>query len=791
MKVSLSWLQDFVDLSGIDPVELADRLTMSGLEVEAVHVGQKVEGVVTAYVEHAEKHPDADKLSLCRVRDGEEVLQVVCGAPNVRTGLTIAFARVGAKLPGGFAIKKAKIRGTESFGMICSESELGISEESNGIMELPEGTPLGVDVNELLGLGDSTLEISITPNRSDCLSMVGVARDIAALYGRTLKQETFKAAETGGAASALSSVTVLDKEKCPMYFGRIIKGVTVQPSPFWMQNRLRAVGVRPINNVVDVTNYVLYSFGQPLHTFDLRMVEGGIIVRNAEEGEKIQTLDGKERSLNSNMLVIADTKKVLAVAGVMGGEHSGIMPDTTDVFLECACFKPESIRMTARRLGMSSDSSYRYERGIDAGNTPNMVEYAANLIQQVAGGTILSGVLNDAWTPAVPCTVTASVSWINSFLGTKISREEMVDILVRLGMGVAGAGDELLVTVPTARVDIERQVDIAEEVARVYGYNNIETSVPVIEADGQRMHPLLRERMLLSQSLMGFGFNEAVNYSFMNDDYLSMFDEKERFVYLMNPLSEDWNALRTMVFPGVISTLKTNWNQGFRNLRVFEFATSFVKSGNQLPYEEQRLSLGLMGDFWPLSWAGKDNGVDPFYFLKGVVENITSRYKLSVTFERSKRHFMHPGKSAEVMLNGVSIGFFGELHPELQEKADLKEKAYIAELFFERMVEACTFGFRYSKFSRFPFVYKDISLLVPKTADAAELRKEAVAVSPLIDDVVLFDVYSGKGIDEGERSLTYRIWFSDATKTLTDEETNGVTAEVVAKLGAAFGARLR
>jgi phenylalanyl-tRNA synthetase beta chain len=393
MKVSINWLNNFVDVSDLDPNDIAEKLTMCGLEVDAVEELKALDNVVVAKVAECGKHPDADKLSLCQVYDGTETHQVVCGAPNVAEGQTVVFAKVGAVLPGNFKIKKAKIRGIESFGMICAEDEIGISEDHDGIMVLDDSLELGTSINDILNFPDTVLEIGITPNRADCLSIIGYAREVAALYGRELKTQEFQINEIDDPASNYGGVRIDNKEACPTYLGRIIKDVKMGPSPLWMQNRLRAIGVRPISNVVDITNYVLFEYGQPLHTFDLKEIEGDIIIRNATDGEKLLTLDEKEREFNSSMLLITDEKKSLAVAGVMGDEHSGISDDTKDVFLECAYFEPKQTRMTARKLGMQTDASYRYERGIDPVNTKNMCEYAAYLLQELCGGKVCKGVL--------------------------------------------------------------------------------------------------------------------------------------------------------------------------------------------------------------------------------------------------------------------------------------------------------------------------------------------------------------------------------------------------------------
>ncbi|WP_022851779.1 phenylalanine--tRNA ligase subunit beta [Limisalsivibrio acetivorans] len=791
MKVSVEWLNEFVDLSGIDIDDLCSKLTMSGLEVEGVDTLERMDNVVVGKVLECGKHPDADKLSLCKVTDGTEEFQVVCGAPNVAAGQTIPFAKVGAKLPGGFKIKKAKIRGTESFGMICSESELGLADKSDGIMPLPEHLEIGSDINEHLGLGDSVIDISITPNRADALSIIGVAREISALYGRPMKQQEISVQESGGNASDHCYVEVKNSVNCPAYLARVIKGVKIKPSPMWMQNRLRAAGVRPINNVVDITNYVLFEYGQPLHTFDLRMIERGIIVRDAKEGEEILTLDEKERRLESSMLVIADEKKPLAVAGVMGGEHSGINDDTTDVLLECAYFKPESIRMTARRLGMQTDSSYRFERGIDPESTVRMVDYAASLLAELCEGTVSSGVVSNNYELPKQPIVEFSTDKINDFLGTDIPEKEMLDILENLGMPAEKSGDIYRLSSPSWRVDIERWQDVAEEVARMYGYDNINATVPLLPSDSMPLIPILRWKRILQQRLASLGFNEAVNYSFMGEDFLSLFDDRKRFVKLMNPISEDMSTLRTYVFPGVISTIAHNIKHGVKNTNIFEASSVFIEEGGELPFQELRFAFGVSGGYWPLSW-NKKNEEELFFVTKGVLDNIFSAMNVSnAEYVRGSLPFLHPGKSAEVRIDGETVAFLGELHPDVLEKLDIDVPVCICEILFEKLLDTANVVPRYKKFSKYPSVYKDISVAVPAKAASNDIALNISGISSLIDEVVLYDVYKGKGVDEGEVSLTFRIFFSDPEKTLTDEETNAVLMKIAGSVKEEFGAKLR
>jgi len=789
MKVSLNWLNKFVEISDLDPKEIAEKLTMCGLEVDAVEELKALDNVVVAKVVECGKHPDADKLSLTKVFDGEETWQVVCGAPNVAAGQTVVFAKVGAVLPGNFKIKKAKIRGMESFGMICAEDEIGLSEDHGGIMVLDDSLEAGTPVNELFGLPDTVLEIGITPNRADCLSIIGYAREVAALYGRELKKNEYTINETDDAVENYGGVEIKNKTACPTYLGRVIKDVTIKPSPLWMQNRLRAVGVRPISNVVDITNYVLFEYGQPLHTFDLKEIDGKIIVRNAENGEKLLTLDEKEREFNDSMLLITDEKKSLAVAGVMGGEHSGISDDTKDVFLECAYFEPKQTRMTARKLGMQTDASYRYERGIDPVNTKEMCEYAAYLLQELCGGKVCKGVLGEYSEPE-KITFTVNADWINSYLGTDVSLEQILEILGGLALQPAVSGRDITVTAPSYRVDINTRQDIAEEIARMYGYNNIPTTLPKIDADSMPMHPLLATRKVMAQKLKTLGFNEAVNYSFMKDEFLKLFDDESKFVKLINPISEDMNTLRPQVFPGVLATIRYNLNNGFKQARFFEFASSFVKSDDKLPEQRMKLACASAGEFWPMGWAAP-KGTEPFYMMKGVLENLLDQYKIQASFVKSERAFLHPGKSAEVMVNGKSIGFIGELHPSKAEEADIRERVTLFEIDMENFVDAAAFTYKFASFSKFPSVYKDISVVVDIATPTEKLIECIKATSPIAEDALLFDVYTGTGIEAGKASRTFRVLFTAEDRTLTDEETNGILQKMIENMTKEYGAQLR
>ncbi|MCX8084703.1 MAG: phenylalanine--tRNA ligase subunit beta [Calditerrivibrio sp.] len=788
MRVSLNWLNEFVDIRDIELDTLINRLTMSGLEVEGVERKERVTNVITAKVLSKSKHPDADKLSVCVVDTGKATYQVVCGAANVAEGQVVPFAMVGAVLPNGLKIKETKIRGVESKGMICSASELGLEEESDGILVLDESTNVGVDFNEIVQTGDTILELNVTPNRADCLSILGVAREVATLFNKKVIRKSVSILQSEDVADKYRYVKVLNDKDCPIYLGRIIKNIEVKSSPIWVQYRLRSAGIRPINNIVDVTNYLMIEYGQPLHAFDLKMIEGGIVVRNASQGEKVITLDGKERVLNSDMLVIADEKKVLAIAGVMGGEFSGISDDTVDVFLECAYFRPESIRMTARRLGMKTDSSYRYERGIDRVQTLEMIDKAANMIIELAGGAILTGILSNPYKPYEQVKLRYDYKKIIDFIGVDLNKEEVDKILTSAGFELVG--DE--VVVPSYRHDVERWQDLAEEVARIYGYDKIPVTIPKIYAvsdEEDNLQKVIREIKFLMADI---GYHEVINYSFMSADIVDRYAEGCRTVKVKNPISSDMDTMRCQVFPGIIKSLINNYKSGVKQLKVFEVANVHSwKDGLNLPEERARLAFGVMGGFYGNNWVGREEA-DTFFYLKSTLENVLKKLNLQCEYRRTEIDFLHPGKGADLYLSGVKVGFIGELHPSEYERLDVDTALYICEIDLNILSDAnAKIRKKYSKITQYPFIYRDIAVVLDKELYAGKILEFIKAYNELIKDVELFDRYEGEKIGDGKVSLAFRIYLNHQEKTLTDEEANVIVEALLKDLSNRFGALLR
>ena len=799
MNVSINWLKEYIDLNDKSVKEIADGLTLAGLEAEGFKEIAALKNVVTAKVISKEKHPNADKLNVCVVTDGSNEYQVVCGAPNVAAGQTVPFAKVGAVL-GDIKIKEAKLRGIDSFGMICSERELGLTDEHNGIMVLPEDTPLGADINSIVGTGDTIVEFNATPNRPDWLSVIGVAREAAAVFKRPLNLPECDLKENNENVSDLIKVTVEEKEKCPAYFARIIKGVKIAPSPLWMQSKLRAAGVRPINNIVDVTNYVLMEWGQPLHAFDIRNIDKEIIVRNAFDNEKITALDGKEYTLNKDMLVIADISKPLAIAGVMGGEYTSVMSDTDTLVLECAYFDPATVRKTSKKLGLSSDSSYRYERGIDYGATEKLADYAAALIAEICGGTVLKGKAGVNHLNTEKRQVISSADRINKLLGSNYKIEDMKDILTSLSIETKIDNDKLISTIPTFRNDITMECDIAEEVARIMGYDKIGLTMPKMDNEIDIQSPKVRYSRTARNVMENLGYNEVLNFAFLGADYLSIFDtNEEHFVKLLNPISQDMAWMRTYLFPSLIKNMQTNKNMGYSSIKLFELSNVYISNGkSNLAQEKLHLSLGVMGNYYDDTWINMPK-LDTFYYLKGACDNLFAKFDMQAEYRRLEDcHFLHPGKSASIYINDKYAGFIGCLHPDIIEKLDIKSSCYIAEIDFSLLIdeaynknEAKKSSMRYTKFSRFPSIQRDLALIVKSRINAADLINTIKSISPIITDAIVFDVFEGKPINFGYKSTAVRITFTDMEKTLRDEDISPIIDNILIKLEKEYGAVLR
>ena len=797
MNVTLNWLKTYIDFE-LSPSELAARLTMLGIEVESIKLlGAELEGVIVGSVSSIRPHPNADKLVLCQVDVGEaEELQIVCGAPNVREGMLAPVATIGATLPVGLTIKCAKLRGETSQGMLCSEKELGLSDEAAGLMELPADTPLGTPLSEALGLDDVLFEFEITPNRPDCLSMIGVAREVRAETGNPLKLPTVDLKESETNTRDLTAVTIDAPDLCPRYAARVIQGVKVAESPTWLQQRLESVGVGVVNNIVDITNFVLMEYGQPLHAFDYhKLTENRIVVRRATDGEQIITLDEVERELTSDMLVIADAEKPVALAGVMGGYDSEITEGTCDVLLESASFNPSSVRATAKALGVSTEASYRFERGADPGGVLAALDRAAQLIVELAGGVTCEGIV-DVYPGQQPLTqIRLRPERVNFVLGTALEAAEMVQILNRLGFDVDTAGDAYQVTVPTFRSDVTREIDLVEEIARVYGYDNIPTTLPKGDIPVPATDPKAEVRKRIKHFLLAAGMMEAINYSFCDPNCfdkirLAANDPLRDALPLQNPLSPEMSVLRTTLMPGLLENAQHNRNHQIDTIVLFEIGSVFLRDGEQK--EPERVTGVLAGQIGEGIYSNPYRPPD-FFDIKGLVEGMLEVCGIvDYSLQQTDTPVFHPGRNAEVMLDGGRIGTFGEVYPEVCKNYDLSDETYLFEFNLEGLVDATTFAKQFEPIPIYPKVARDLAIVVDKET-LSDMPTELIYATggDAVDSVRLFDIYEGEQVPEGKKSLAYTITYYSATETLTDKAVNALHNKVVKRLNRELGAELR
>lgn len=798
MQVSYKWLKEYIDFP-YNPEELAHVLTMAGMEVDEVeYLGAGIEEIIIGEILKIEKHPDADKLLICKVDTGDEVLDIVTGAANVFEGALVPVARIGVTLPDGLKIKKAKLRGVESYGMLCSTDELGLSEErASGIMILGDDAVKGSKLIEYLGLDDYIYKLDLTPNYGRCLGMLGVARELKAILGdREVKYPEFSIREGQEEISGLVEIEVVDTDLCPRYTGQIIKNVKIGPSPRWMQQRLTAAGIRPINNVVDITNYVMLEYNQPLHAFDFDKIAGKkVIVRRAKDGEKLLTLDDKERELTSEMLVIADSEKAIGLAGVMGGGNSEITEDTTTVFLEAAYFDPVSIRKTARGLGLISESSYRFERGIDLDKVLEAGRRAAYLMQEYAGGEVVKGVIDVYPEPYQPAKISLETSQVNTLLGITLSTQEIKDLLLGLDFGVEEESEErLIVSVPAFRTDVSRKADLIEEVARLYGYDNIPVSRPASKQQGQKtfkqkIMDLTRETMLAS------GLDEIITFSLCGEDdfeILNLPEDSEllKWVRVKNPLNEAYAILRTTLVPNLLQVLSNNARKQIDRIKIFELGNVFFHAEGAEPYiQYPRLAAASMGhqeDPWQL-------GAPDFFYLKGVLENYFERLGIKdYRFERKEIPYLHPGRTGAIFAGDKEIGFIGELLPDVIDNLDLKERTAIFQLDVDKLMQYIELERRYEELPRYPASERDLALLVDKDVAAVDLQRSIRdRGGKLLKNVEIFDLYQGERIPEDKKSLAFRLVFQAGDRTLTDEEVNEKIDGIIRELEEKFSAKIR
>ncbi|WP_428827602.1 phenylalanine--tRNA ligase subunit beta [Azonexus sp. IMCC34842] len=790
MKFSESWLRTLVDTK-LSSEELSHLLTMAGLEVEELEpVAPQFNDVVVALVQEVVKHPDADRLNVCKVDTGRgEPTTIVCGAPNVAVGLRVPCALPGAKLPGDFTIKIAKVRGIESSGMLCSAKELGIAEEASGLLVLPGDAPIGLSIRQYLDLDDQLFTLKLTPNRADCLSLTGVAREVAAIAGAQVK---FVEVPEVAATIADRRDVVLDAPTaCPLYCGRIIKGVDAKaPTPEWMKRRLERSGIRSISALVDVTNYVMLELGQPLHAFDNTKLNGAVHARMAEPAEKLLLLNEQTIDIDSDILVIADESSVLAMAGIMGGEESGITLETSELFLESAYFAPKAIAGRARRYGFASDASHRFERGVDFGGTRRAIERATRLILDICGGAAGSVVEARAEMPARQ-PVRLRTARASRVIGMVFTAEQIAALFTGLGLPFVREGEDFLVTPPTWRFDIQIEEDLIEEIARLHGYDNIPAPAPrgnlemMVQPEAQRPQARIR------QLLVDRGYQEVVNYAFVEEAWEKDFAANSDPVRLANPIASQMAVMRSTLIGGLISNLITNLKRKQSRVRLFEAGRTFQRDVQGSPvegfYQPWKLAGLAYGGALPDGWGGGARKVD-FYDLKGDLEALLAPAQLR--FEKLVHPALHPGRAATILLGGQVIGCIGELHPEWVQKYDLPQAPVVFEVDFAAVTAAKVPA--YCEVSKFPSVIRDMAIVVDQGLSLQTLLDGLSKQLPdLVKDVQLFDIYAGKGVAENKKSLAFRIVMQDTQRTLLDSEVDAAMQQLVSCLEQAFGAQLR
>lgn len=794
MIAPYKWMSDYVDMD-IAPEDLAQRLIMTGSGVDGFRkLGASLENVVVGRINSIRKHPEADKLSICQVDTGEEELQIVCGAKNIFEGAIVPVAMIGANLPGGFKISKSKLRGVYSYGMLCSGQELGLSASDypgadvDGIMILHEDDPTGTPLREVLGLNDTVFEIEVGANRPDCLSVLGVARECAASLGKAITLPDVGYTEGAGNIGDYVNVTVEDRDLCERYVARAVRNVKIGPSPKWLRDRLTSAGVRSINNIVDITNFVMLEMGQPMHAFDHKDIRGShIIVRRAKPGEAIVTLDSKERALTEDMLLICDTQGAIGIAGIMGGENSEIKTDTTTVIFESARFRQGNVRRTARALGLQTESAMRFSKGIDAAGCKTAMDRALHLVQLLGAGEIVPGEIDIVSADLSPKTVTVSVDKINAKLGTALADEDMANYLRSVFIPTVLQDGVLTCDIPSFRGDISMGDDIAEEVARMYGYNNIpsQTMTGAIKRGVYSAEEACidRARRLLTHlgcfECVTYSFGSATDHAKLN---LPSSDRRQNMVSILNPLGDEQAQMRTSAVPDMLKVTANNLNRKVKDIRLFEAGRVYLppEEDGELPDERKYICIALSGD-------------EDFFSLKGVLENLLEAFGIYNTrYMADGEDYFHPGRRASVYAGGEKLGELGEVHPDVCAAFDITKRVYLAEIDLSALCEAANDVVKYEPLPKFPAVERDVALIVNEDVPAGDLldciRENA---GPYFESAALFDVYTGDKLGAGKKSLAYTIVLRAKDRTMLDEEANQARDAVVAAAGAKFGAKLR
>ncbi len=804
MKVSYNWLSQYVDINDINPYDLADKLTLAGVVVDVVQeLGENLQDVVVGYVVNRENHPNAEKLSLCKVDIGDgEIHQIICGASNVNTGQKVPVAKLGAKLPNGLKIKEVKLRGIESSGMICSAEELGLNkkllskEKTEGILILNSDAIVGEDVKELLDLNDYIFELDLTPNRSDCLSLIGVAYEVAAILDKEIKIPKDNLGVKISNDNKIN-IQITAPEACKHYSARLLTDVKVAESPYWLQNRLITSGIRPINNLVDITNYVLLEYGQPLHAFDYNYLEKSFIeVRLAKPNEKIITLDDQIRELDEEMLLITDQVKPIALAGVMGGANSEVTSETTQVLLESAFFNRTFIGKTARKLGLRSEASLRFEKGVDPNRIYSALNRATELLVELADAKVVGDIYEDKVLSPKEKEIMINPNKVNKLLGTQLQANDMKDIFRRLRFQVKDQNDSLMISIPSRRNDIEIEVDLVEEVARIYGYDNIPITFPssIYTQGGLTDKQKLYRK--IKKYLQSSGLQEVITYTLTSSkkrEAVKGLHEQSNPIKLLTPLSEEREYLRTELLPNLLEVAQYNANRQNLDIRIFEIGTIFTKNMEKqtdLP-DEKLIVAGLFTGALPKYWQGPFKPID-FYYVKGILEELFSELGLKdVNYSVSAIEGYHEGRTAIITVDGKKIGHIGQIHPELQYQYDLIN-VYVFELDFNLLLEVTNTNIEYKQSPKYPAVQRDIALVVSEEIETKNIMNTIKeSVNELLEGLLLFDVYTGEQVGIGKKSLAFSLTFRSNERTLTDEEVTQINNKIINKLIEKYQVELR
>ena len=794
MNTALSWMKAYVPDLDVTAQEYTDAMTLSGTKVEGYTcLDKNLEKIVVGQIEKVERHPDADKLIICQVNVGNEVIQIVTGAPNVKEGDKVPVVLDGGKVAGGhdggplpeegIKIKKGKLRGVESFGMMCSIEELGSSREmypdapESGIYLLPTDAEVGSDAVELLGLRDVVFEYEITSNRVDCYSVVGIAREAAATFRKPFVPPVVSATGNEEDIHDYLSVRVENTDLCPRYCARMVKNIKIGPSPEWMQRRLAASGIRPINNLVDITNYVMEEYGQPMHAYDYDLIAGHeIVVKCAEDGEVFQTLDGQERRLDSSILMINDGEKAVGIAGVMGGENSKITDDVKTMVFEAACFDGTNIRLSAKKVGLRTDASGKFEKGLDPNNAEEAINRACQLIEELGAGEVVGGMIDVYPVKKESRRIPFDAAKVNKLLGTDIEEAQMLQYFGKLDLGFDAETKEVIV--PTFRQDLERPADIAEEVARFYGYDNIPTTLPSGEATTGGLSYKLRIEQMAREVAEFCGFSQSMTYSFESPkafDKLQLAQDSKlrQAVNILNPLGEDFSVMRTTPLNGMLNSLSTNYNRRNKSVRLYELANVYLPKQlplTELPEERMQFILGFYGD-------------GDFFTMKGVVEEFFEKagmHKKPHYDPQAGKEFLHPGRQADIIYDGVVVGYLGEVHPDVADNYKIGEKAYLAVLDMPNVIPFTTFDRKYTGIAKYPAVTRDISMVVPKTVLVGQIEDVIEQRGgKILESYQLFDIYEGAQIQAGHKSVAYSITFRAKDRTLEDKEVNAVMKKIL------------